>query len=88
MRTTLRIDDDLMRELRRRAQEEHLSLGNLVSRLLRLALEEGSTKRRAGRRHREKVFSMGRPSLDLDKALALAASLEDQASVEKLALRK
>jgi hypothetical protein len=88
MRTTLRIDDDLMRELRRRAQEERLSLGNLVSRLLRRALEEGPTTRRVGRRHREKVFSMGRPSLDLDKALTLAASLEDQASVEKLALRK
>jgi hypothetical protein len=88
MRTTLRIDDDLMRELRRRAREEHLSLGSLVSRLLRRALEAGQTKQRAGRRHREKVFSMGRPTLDLDKALALAASLEDQASVEKMAMRK
>jgi hypothetical protein len=88
MRTTLRIDDDVMRELRRRAQEEHLSLGSLVSRLLRRALEAGPTKRRGGRRHREKVFSMGRPHLDLDKALALAASLEDQASVEKMAMRK
>jgi hypothetical protein len=88
MRTTLRIDDDLMRELRRLAQEEHLSLGSLVSRLLRRALEAGQTTRRASRRHREKVFSMGRPSLDLDKALTLAASLEDQASVEKMAMRK
>jgi hypothetical protein len=88
MRTTLRIDDDLMRELRRRAQEEHQSLGSLVSHLLRRALEAGPTKRGAGRRHREKVFSMGRPSLDVDKALALAASLEDQAIVEKMAMRK
>jgi len=88
MRTTLRIDDDVMRELRLRAEKERLSLGNLVSRLLRRALEAGQTERRAGRRHREKVFSMGRPTFDLDKALTLAASLEDQASVEKMAMRK
>ena len=88
MRTTLRIDDDLMRELRRRAQEEQLSLGSLISRLLRRALQADPTKRKAARRHREKVFSMGRPTLDLDKALALSASLEDQAIVEKMAMRK
>ena len=31
---------------------------------------------------------MGRPTLDLDKALALSTSLEDQAIVEKMAMRK
>jgi hypothetical protein len=88
MRATLRIDDDLLRELRRLAREEQLSLGGLVSRLLRRALQASSRERKAGRRHREKVFSMGRPTLDLDKALALSASREDQAIVEKMALRK
>lgn len=88
MRTTLRIDDDLMRELRRRAREEQRSLGSLVSHLLRRALEGREAKGRAARRHREKTFSMGRPTRDLDKALTLAASLEDQATVDKMAMRK
>jgi len=39
-------------------------------------------------RHREQVFAMGEPRFDLDRALALAAALEDQETVRKLRLRK
>jgi hypothetical protein len=87
MRTTLRIHDDLMRELKRRARAQGSSLATLVNRVIRHGLEVGR-RRRATRRHREKTASMGRPTLNLDKALAIAAGLEDESAAEKLARRK
>lgn len=87
MRTTLRIDDDLMRDLKRRAQAEHLSLTQLINRLLRRAVQ-GAGDRRSRRPFRQKTVSMGAPSLDLNKALALAGELEDEEILRKLALRK
>ncbi len=63
MRSTLRIDDDLMIELKARAHAESVSLTHVVNRTLRAGL--------------------ARPKLvDLDKAAALAARLEDAANGE------
>jgi hypothetical protein len=75
MRTTLRIDDDLLRELKRRAASESLSLSKLLNCVLRQGLASKPIKRV---RYREKVFSMGPPLINLDKALALAAAEEDE----------
>jgi hypothetical protein len=88
MRTTLRIDDDLLAELRRRAHAQKRSLTELVNRVLRRGLAAGEAKPGPRRRYRERPISMGRPKLELEKALALAAALEDEATLEKLALRK
>lgn len=88
MRTTVRIDDDLLKELKDRAHEEGISLTRLFNRLLRAALlakRRGSKRRR---RHHERTYSMGAPSVNLDKALALSALLEDEETVRKLRLRK
>jgi hypothetical protein len=85
MRTTLRIDDDLLSELKQLADSEDLPLTDLVNRVLRQGLTTKPAKRRA---YREKTFSMGQPKVDLDKALSLAASLEDDEVIRKLALRK
>ena len=87
MRTTTRIDDVLLEELKEKARKENASLTNVVNRVLRSGL---AASRAPGRRrhHREKTFSMGRPAQDLRKALALAARLEDAGVLEKLALRK
>jgi hypothetical protein len=87
MRTTLRIDDDLMRELKRRAQAEDLSLTQLINRLLRVAVETPGG-RRSRRPYRQRTVSMGTPAVDLNKALALAGDLEDEETLRKLALRK
>jgi hypothetical protein len=38
MRTTIDLDDDILRELKRRQQAEHKTLGQLVSELLAPAL--------------------------------------------------
>jgi Ribbon-helix-helix protein, copG family len=89
MRTTVRFDDDLMRELKERAHREDTSLTRLLNRALREWLHGGpkivEAKKRA---YREKTFNMGKPLVDLTKALALSAALEDESIIEKLARGK
>lgn len=83
MRTTVRIDDELLADLRRQAARESLSLTDVVNRALRRGLAaSNSTRRRPV--HRERTFSMGSPRVPLDKALALAAALDDDEAVRKL----
>ncbi|MEO8055406.1 MAG: hypothetical protein ABI768_09635 [Acidobacteriota bacterium] len=87
MRTTTRIDDELLEALKEQAARDGTSLAKVLNRVLRsgLAASRAPVRRR---RHHEKPFAMGRPAADLRKALALAARMEDAAILEKLALRK
>lgn len=85
MRTTLRIDDALLAELKERAREEGVSLGELVSRVLRAGLEAKRPRRRPVR---IRPVDMGPPRVDLDRALHVAADLEDEEILRKIALRK
>ena len=58
---------------------------------LNQALREGLVKAhpRASRPYHQKTFHMGfRPEISLDKALALAAAIEDEEIVRKLSVRK
>ena len=87
MKTTICIDDDLMRELKQRAQDEGVSLTKLINRLLRIGLLSSSRPSRR-RRFRQETFSMGSPRADLTKALDLASRLEDEEIVRKSAMRK
>ena len=82
MRTTLRIDDDLFRELKKRASSEGLTLSELVNLALRQSL---STEKRPRRVFRQKTRDLGRPSFDITKANAVAAEFEDQDILRKLA---
>jgi hypothetical protein len=87
MRTTVRIDDDLMRELKERAQREAVSLTRLINRLIRRGLEvRGKPKPR--KPFRQQTHSMGVPTIDVTKALAFAAALEDEEIIDKLARGK
>ncbi len=88
MRTRVQIDDDLLRALKDKAHREGSSLAKLVNRLLRCGLQAQERGRTTPRRHREKTFQMGVPKVNLDKALALAASLEDDEVREELTRRK
>lgn len=87
MRTTFRIDDDLLEELKARARREQQPLTRVVNRVLREGLATGGRGARRGR-YRESTHAMGSPRIDLDKALALAAGLEDEEVLRKLAMRK
>jgi hypothetical protein len=82
MRTTLRIDDDLFRELKKRASRDGLTLSELVNLALRQSLRSEERPRRA---FRQKTCDLGRPAFDVTKANAVAAELEDQAILRKLA---
>jgi hypothetical protein len=90
VRTTLTIDDDLLNELKEVAHREGLPLKQLVNRALRRglrALDESV----AGKPYRCPTFSMGVAApgtVDLDKALSIAAELEDEETARKLELRK
>jgi antitoxin component of RelBE/YafQ-DinJ toxin-antitoxin module len=81
VRTTLRLDDDLLIELENRASEEGLTLSELVNLVLRRSL---TRPKRPHRPFRQKTRDLGRPSFDVTKANAVAAALEDEAILRKL----
>jgi hypothetical protein len=87
MRTTLRIEDSLLRELKQRALREKTSLTQLVNQVLRKGLISDAVKP-ARRKFRQKTYNMGQPKFDLTKALALADALGDEEIIEKMKRRK
>jgi hypothetical protein len=88
MRTTIRIDDELLLRLKEEARRQNISLTRLLDRTLRAGMQAPRDPRRSRRRYREQTHAMGTPSVALDKALALAAALEDKEIVRKMMLRK
>jgi hypothetical protein len=88
MRTTLTLDKDLALTLRQEARRSGRPLKRVVNETLRAGLV--ARKRPPARRYRLTPERLGGvvPGVDLDKALRLAASLEDQAIADKLELRK
>ena len=71
MRSTVRIEDDLMVALRARASEEGISLTRVLNRVLRAGMAVPKRARSGARPYRQRTFAMGQPLVDLDKALAL-----------------
>lgn len=88
MRTTVAIDDDLLQELKQRAHDEGTSLAKLINRFLRRGIQGERTVSKQQPPFRQRTYPMGEPRLNLDKALALAALLEDEEVAQKMALRK
>ena len=90
MRTTLTIDEHLMKELKAEAHRRGLPLKQVVNRTLQAGIE-GSRQTATRRAYKCPTFAMGAaPRLDvnLDKALSLASALEDEESARKQTLRK
>lgn len=88
MRSTVRIDDDLMLELKQRARDESVSLTRMLNRALRAGLFRAQQPGKGATPFRQQSEAMGQPRVDIDKALALAARLEDEEVARKLSLRK
>jgi hypothetical protein len=86
MRTTVRIDDDLLRELKQRARRENTTLTKLLNIVLRRGIAAPADCKKRNRTYREKTYSMGPPLVDITKALALAAELEDQENIRRMGL--
>jgi hypothetical protein len=88
MRSTVRIDDDLMMELKARAHRENVSQTRMLNRLLREGLKAPRGSLAKKRLYQETTIAMGAPRVDLDKALALAADFDDEEILRKMAQRK
>ena len=84
----MRIDDDLLLELKERSQKENVSLTGMVNRLLRLGLHASERDRQPSRRFQKRAVSMGKPTVDQNKALGVASGLEDEEVLRKLSLHK
>ena len=83
MRLTLSIPDHPFRELRRRARAEGVSLRRAVEESLRT----GIAARKAGTGPASlprPVFDLGKPLVNLDHALRLAAEMEDEETLRKM----
>ena len=88
MRTTLNIADDILREMKARAHETGVSLTRVANDVLRAGLDRRANTSRPRRRYREEVADLGEPRVNFDRALALAAQLEDEETLRKLEQRK
>lgn len=87
MRTTVDLDPHLLRRLRSEARARGVSVKELLTTVLQRGLAEPVA---AKPRYRCPTYSMGAPvsGVNLDKAMEIAASLEDEEIVRKIALRK
>jgi hypothetical protein len=84
MRTTVTLDPDADAAVRRLMRERGLSFKQAVNEAIRLGL----SPRPLSGTFRTRTFGMGRPAMPIDKALRLAAELEDEEILRKLAQRK
>ena len=84
MRTTVTLEPDTDAIVRRLMRERGLSF----KRALNEAIRAGLPKRGPARMFHTQTADMGPPATPIDKALRLAAQLEDDELIRKLALRK
>ena len=87
MRTTMTIDDSLMRELKKTAHEQGLPLKEVVNVALRAGLRAMQAPQQ-GPPYRTPTFKMGYPRGGLSKALQLVDDLENEAVAGEMAVRK
>jgi len=86
VRTTVTLDPDLAAKLRAIAQERGIPFKEALNAALRAGL---GTQAGTARPYRLRPRRLGlRPGIELDRALRLAAALEDEETVRKLELRK
>lgn len=89
MRTTLTLEDRIARDLKEIAHRSGKPFKTVVNETLRAGLAAKQHAPRA-KRYRLRTVSLGgvRNGVSLDKALALADSLEDEELMRKMELRK
>jgi hypothetical protein len=81
LRTTLRIDDDLLAELKKRAGDEPIT--RVLNEVLRRGIETiNDDRERYVHEYREETYDLGVPNVDLTKALSLSFSLDDEKFVD------
>jgi hypothetical protein len=83
MRTTITLDDDTAELVRAQMERRGAGLKQVVNDALREALAPAATRRSV----RTPTYAMGEPALPLDRALSLAAELEVDELLRKIARR-
>ena len=88
MRTTIDLDDVLLKRLRDDAHEQGVPFRVLLHRVIQRGLDAGGPS--AEKPYRAPTVSLGqvREGVDLVKALQLAATLEDEEIIRKIAERR
>jgi len=84
VRTTVTLDPDANAIVRRLMRERTLTFKQALNE----AIRAGAAKPGRRRWSRTPTFDMGTPLVPIDKALRLAADLEDEELVRKIAARK
>ena len=84
MRTTVSLEPDTDAIVRRLMRDRGLTFKQALNE----AIRAGAARRRAGRPYRTRTADMGLTTIPLDKAVRLAAELEDDELLRKLSLRK
>lgn len=84
MRTTVSLEPDTNAVVRRLMRERGLTFKQALNE----AIRAGIAPRAAAERFRTRRVDMGRPTIALDKALRLAADVENDELMRKMAVRK
>jgi hypothetical protein len=84
MRTTITLDPDTDAAVRQLMRQRGLTFKQAVNE----AIRQGTSPKRRPASFRTRSFPMGRPVVPIDGALRLAAHLEDEEVIRKLAQRK
>ena len=79
MRTTVTLDPDTAQLLRRRMKERGLTFKEALNEAIRAGATAGATSP-----FRTETAALGEPRVNLDRALQIAADLEDDELVRKL----
>ena len=74
MRTTVTLDDDVVEVIRRRMNEQRVSFKQALNDVVR----EGAGRRPTPPKFTTRTADLGVPSVNLDRALQIAADLEDE----------
>lgn len=85
MRTTVTLDPDTEALIRKRMAERGLSFKKALNEAIRAGLAGGGA---GAATYRTRTFDLGLPAVNLDRALQLAAELEDEEIVRKMRLAK
>jgi len=87
MRSTVRIDDDLLEALKQRADAQGTSMTRALNAVLRTGLQ---VREQAAdvQPFRQRTLRLGLGFANMDKALALADELADEATIRKIDMRR
>ncbi|MCB1030537.1 MAG: hypothetical protein KDA95_04320 [Acidimicrobiales bacterium] len=80
MRTTVTLDPDTAAIVERSMRERNIGFKQAINDAIRAGVSASS----AGTTFRTKTYDMGMPMVNLDRALQLAADLEDDEAIRKM----